>query len=104
MKAHLLVQSPPPKQDEELHPEYYRKTSDYIKGNNRECPETFRVGRIIGIFTRKGSEDIKLRVRKFYRPENTHKGASAGDQSDLNLLYWSSEGRTPAPAFCRSWV
>ena len=27
-----------------------------------------------------------------HRPENTHKGAAAAQQADLNLLYWSSEG------------
>ena len=28
-----------------------------------------------------------------FRPENTHKGAKAGYQTDLNLVYWSSEGQ-----------
>lgn len=27
------------------------------------------------------------------RPENTHKGSSSGHQANLNLLYWSKEGK-----------
>ncbi|XP_006821782.2 DNA (cytosine-5)-methyltransferase 1 [Saccoglossus kowalevskii] len=81
--------------DEEVYPEYYRKTSEYVKGSNIECPEPFRIGRIIKIFTKKSPnklvEEIKLKVVKFYRPENTHKGVTASYTSDLNLLYWSDE-------------
>lgn len=28
-----------------------------------------------------------------FRPENTHKGSSFGHQANLNLLYWSKEGK-----------
>ncbi|XP_064649332.1 DNA (cytosine-5)-methyltransferase PliMCI-like isoform X1 [Lineus longissimus] len=82
--------------DEEEYPELYRK-SDYVKGNNQGTPEPLRIGRINQITVRKGKdkeEDIKLRVTKFYRPENTHKGATAGHQADLNMLYWSDEEST----------
>ena len=79
--------------DESEYPEFYRKTSDYVKGSNLECPEPFRIAQIIHFYTRKGSKDIKLRVRKFYRPENTHKGVVASYQTDLNLLYYSDEGK-----------
>lgn len=27
------------------------------------------------------------------RPENTHKGVTGGYQADLNMVYWSKEGR-----------
>lgn len=59
--------------DEELYPEYYRKSSDYIKGSNLDAPEPFRVGRIKEIFCTKRSNgkaneaDIKLRIYKYYR-------------------------------------
>uniref|UniRef100_W5MKZ4 DNA (cytosine-5)-methyltransferase n=1 Tax=Lepisosteus oculatus TaxID=7918 RepID=W5MKZ4_LEPOC len=83
--------------DEELYPEYYRKSSDYIKGSNLDAPEPFRVGRIKEIFCLKRSNgkpnetEIKLRLYKFYRPENTHKGPKAGYHTDINMLYWSDE-------------
>lgn len=59
--------------DEELYPEHYRKSSDYIKGSNVDAPEPYRIGRIKEIFCAKKSSgkaneaDIKLRVHKFYR-------------------------------------
>lgn len=59
--------------DEDLHPEYYRKSSDYIKGSNLDAPEPFRVGRIKKIFCNRRSDgkpdrmEIKLRLHKFYR-------------------------------------
>ena len=80
-------------QDEELYPEYYRKRSEYIKGSNLECPEPFRIGRISSIFTRKNGDEVKARINKFYRPENTHKGRTSSYQADLNVVYWSDEGR-----------
>ncbi|XP_056678753.1 DNA (cytosine-5)-methyltransferase 1-like [Monodelphis domestica] len=83
--------------DEELYPEYYRKHSEYIKGSNQNAPEPYRIGRIKEIFCSKRSNgkpneaDIKLRVNKFYRPENTHKSMNASHHADINLLYWSDE-------------
>lgn len=46
--------------------------------------------------------DVSVRIAKFYRPENTHRGAMASYQADLNRLYWSEEGKaTPmTPNFC----
>uniref|UniRef100_A0A4W3I946 DNA (cytosine-5)-methyltransferase n=1 Tax=Callorhinchus milii TaxID=7868 RepID=A0A4W3I946_CALMI len=83
--------------DEDLYPEYYRKSSDYIKGSNLDAPDPFRIGRIQEIFCHKRSNgkpneaDIKLRINKYYRPENTHKGLKASYHTDINLLYWSDE-------------
>ncbi|KAK7495817.1 hypothetical protein BaRGS_00013037, partial [Batillaria attramentaria] len=88
------------KVDEEMYPEAYRK-SEYVKGSNDMCPEPFRIARIEQIFSKKSTNtklvnvaELKVRVRKFYRPENTHKGAQASYQSDLNKLYWSDEEAT----------
>ncbi|NXP70768.1 DNMT1 methyltransferase, partial [Ramphastos sulfuratus] len=86
--------------DEELHPEHYRKYSEYIKGSNLDAPEPFRVGRIRDIFCclrpngRPNEADIKLRVSKFYRPENTHRSLKSSYHADINLLYWSDEEAT----------
>ena len=83
--------------DEDRYPEKYRKTS-YIKGSNEEVPEPFRIGRIEEIYVRKGIgskpslEDVRFKVTKFFRPENTHKGKVAGYQADLYLVYYSEEG------------
>lgn len=83
--------------DEDLYPEHYRKYSDYIKGSNLDAPEPYRIGRIKEIFCGKKSNgrpneaDIKIRLNKFYRPENTHKSITASYHADINLLYWSDE-------------
>ncbi|XP_067140282.1 DNA (cytosine-5)-methyltransferase 1-like [Centruroides vittatus] len=81
--------------DEDLYPEFYRK-SEYIKGSNLDAPEPFRIGRIISIYKLcKGKLadkfDIKFKVNKFYRPENTHRQRKANYHLDLNLLYYSEE-------------
>ncbi|XP_019064640.1 DNA (cytosine-5)-methyltransferase 1 [Fukomys damarensis] len=83
--------------DEELYPEHYRKYSDYIKGSNLDAPEPYRIGRIKEIFCPKKSNgkpneaEIKIKLNKFYRPENTHKFTPASYHADINLLYWSDE-------------
>ncbi|XP_023241204.1 DNA (cytosine-5)-methyltransferase 1-like [Centruroides sculpturatus] len=81
--------------DEDLYPEFYRK-SEYIKGSNLDAPEPFRIGRIVNIYKLcKGKLadkfDIKFKVNKFYRPENTHRQRKANYHLDLNLLYYSEE-------------
>lgn len=59
--------------DEDLYPEYYRKSSDYIKGSNLDAPQPFRIGRIKEIFCHRRSNgksdtsEVKLRLYKFYR-------------------------------------
>ncbi|NWW20867.1 DNMT1 methyltransferase, partial [Falcunculus frontatus] len=86
--------------DEELHPEHYRKYSEYIKGSNLDAPDPYRVGRIKSIFCslrsngKPNEADIKLSIYKFYRPENTHKSMKASYHADINLLYWSDEEAT----------
>ncbi|XP_059552850.1 DNA (cytosine-5)-methyltransferase 1 isoform X4 [Myotis daubentonii] len=83
--------------NEDLYPEHYRKYSDYIKGSNLDAPEPYRIGRIREIFCVKKNNgkpnetDIKIRLNKFYRPENTHKSTPASYHTDINLLYWSDE-------------
>ncbi|XP_061469721.1 DNA (cytosine-5)-methyltransferase 1 isoform X5 [Rhineura floridana] len=83
--------------DEELYPEHYRKYSEYIKGSNQDAPEPYRVGQIKAIYCnirssgRPNEAEIKLRVYKLYRPENTHKSVKASYHADINLLYWSAE-------------
>ena len=74
--------------DETVYPEYYRKR-DYVKGNNNDTADPFQVVTIKEILRENG--EVKLRVQMFYRPENTHKGAKAGESAYYNQLYWSEE-------------
>ncbi|XP_066590215.1 DNA (cytosine-5)-methyltransferase 1-like isoform X2 [Prorops nasuta] len=82
--------------DEEMYPEFYRKSSDHVKGSNYDTPEPFHVGYISSIYATTTSKlvapnEIYIRVNKLYRPENTHKGLVLMQQLDLNMLYWSDE-------------
>ncbi|CAK8688847.1 unnamed protein product [Clavelina lepadiformis] len=81
--------------DEDEYPEYYRK-STYVKGSNELVAKPFRIARIISIYcpASSKSDNVKLKVTKFYRPENTHKSLKSTYYSDLNLLYWSDEEAT----------
>lgn len=83
--------------DEEIYPEFYRKSSDHVKGSNENTPKPFCIGYIAGIISRSRDKvvlasDICLRIKKMYRPENTHKDTLLTQQIDLNMVYWSDEG------------
>lgn len=80
-----------------MYPEHYRKSSEHVKGSNVTTPEPFCIGFISSIVTRSrdklvASGDICLRVKKMYRPENTHRDAGLSHQLDLNQIYWTDEG------------
>ena len=74
-----------------MYPEFYRKSSDHVKGSNEETCEPYCIGYISSILKKKSGE-VTLNVNKMYRPENTHRGQTYGQQLDLNLLLWSDEG------------
>lgn len=76
--------------DEDMYPEFYRKSSDHVKGSNEETCEPYCIGYISSILKKKSGE-VTLNVNKMYRPENTHRGQTYGQQLDLNLLLWSDE-------------
>jgi DNA (cytosine-5)-methyltransferase 1 len=84
--------------DENEYPEKYRKVSDYIKGSNSDAPEPFQIAQLCEIYTKSSvskliddEKTVYVKVRMYYRPQNTHKEVSATEQVDLNLLYWSDE-------------
>ncbi|XP_024944997.1 DNA (cytosine-5)-methyltransferase PliMCI isoform X2 [Cephus cinctus] len=84
------------KVDEDMYPEFYRKSSEHVKGSNCDTPEPFHVAYISDIYASTtdklvSANEIYIRVNKLYRPENTHKGASLMEQVDLNMVYWSDE-------------
>ncbi|XP_023289399.1 DNA (cytosine-5)-methyltransferase 1 [Orussus abietinus] len=87
------------KVDEDVYPEFYRKSSEHVKGSNYDTPEPFHIGYITSIFATTTDKvvpasDIWITAKKMYRPENTHKGPSLTQQVDLNVLYWSDEERS----------
>ncbi|XP_065183686.1 DNA (cytosine-5)-methyltransferase 1-like [Sycon ciliatum] len=77
--------------DEELYPEYYRKTWGHIKGSNLESPEPFRIARILQIFSQPDVDTLQVRVQKFYRPENAKLSDAERFAADWNILYSSVE-------------
>ena len=82
--------------DEEKYPEVYRKFNDRVKGSNFDTPEPFNIGYIKSIFSTSKSKlmacvNLQIKVKKLYRPENTHK-SELRFKSDINMLYWSEEG------------
>ncbi|XP_063689168.1 DNA (cytosine-5)-methyltransferase 1-like [Bolinopsis microptera] len=84
------------KVDDEMFPEYYRKT-DYIKGNNDLVPEVFRIGRVVSFSTKQEGLDgssVKVTVKKMYRAENlvgNHGNIEnfCSEAADINLLFYS---------------
>ncbi|KAG5878342.1 hypothetical protein JTB14_023695 [Gonioctena quinquepunctata] len=78
--------------EEILYPEYYRKKSDNIKGSNNDTPEPFVIGMIEEIIKQKN--DIKVKVKMFFRPENTRSSVFSSHVKDLNYLYYSDEEAT----------
>ncbi|XP_052746460.1 DNA (cytosine-5)-methyltransferase 1 isoform X2 [Bicyclus anynana] len=82
------------KVDEEMYPEYYRKSDNYLRGSNINTRKPFCVGYIDAV-TAAGygplvpPHKIYLRVNMLYRPENTT--SKFPHQEDLNVVYWSDK-------------
>ena len=96
---HTFSKTKKGKVDEDMYPEYYRKSSDHVKGSNYDTPEPFHIGYINAIYATTNnklvaSSDIWIKINKMYRPENTHKGLTLMQQVDLNMVYWSDEGNS----------
>lgn len=100
---HILTyqEAPKPKKDtvdEEMYPEFYRKCTDHVKGSNQDTPEPFHIGYINAIYASTtdllvSPADIYIKVNRMYRPENTHRDSTLMELADLNMVYWSDEGR-----------
>ncbi|XP_050350712.1 DNA (cytosine-5)-methyltransferase 1-like isoform X2 [Nymphalis io] len=82
------------KVDEDIYPEYYRKSDNYLRGSNIDTGEPFCVGYVAAI-TAAGEgplvvpQDIYIKVNVLYRPENT--SSRFPHHEDLNVVYWSDE-------------
>lgn len=80
--------------DEDMYPEYYRKSDTNLRGSNVDTGEPFCVGYIAAVTARGDGplvvpQDIYLKVHVLYRPENT--SSRFPQHEDLNLVYWSDE-------------
>ncbi|XP_047533015.1 DNA (cytosine-5)-methyltransferase 1-like [Vanessa atalanta] len=82
------------KVDEDIYPEYYRKSDNYLRGSNIDTGEPFCVGYVAAI-TAAGEgplvvpQDIYIKAKVLYRPENT--SSRFPHHEDLNVVYWSDE-------------
>ncbi len=78
--------------DEEKYPEFFRKT-ERVKGSNEALSKPFGIGIVVQIMSqgREGRKNLKLRVRKMYRPENTCLTQEEAFAKDLNLVFWSDD-------------
>ncbi|XP_049873328.1 DNA (cytosine-5)-methyltransferase PliMCI-like isoform X2 [Pectinophora gossypiella] len=82
------------KVDEDVYPEYYRKSDSNLRGSNVDTGEPFCLGYIAAI-TAAGDgplivpQDIYIKVNVLYRPENTF--SRFPQHEDLNVVYWSDE-------------
>ncbi|XP_072949109.1 DNA (cytosine-5)-methyltransferase PliMCI-like [Epargyreus clarus] len=80
--------------DEDIYPEYYRKSDNNLRGSNVDTGEPFCVGHIAAV-TAAGEgplispQDIYVKVNILYRPENTT--SRFPQHEDLNVVYWSDE-------------
>ncbi|PZC79547.1 hypothetical protein B5X24_HaOG216212 [Helicoverpa armigera] len=84
------------KVDEDVYPEYYRKSDNNLRGSNIDTGEPFCVGYVAAV-TAVGEgplivpQDIYLKVNVLYRPENTT--SRFPQHEDVNVVYWSEEIR-----------
>lgn len=84
------------KVDEDMFPEYYRKSDNNLRGSNIDTGEPFCVAYIAAV-TAIGDgplivpQDIYLKVNVLYRPENTKNRFP--QHEDVNVVYWSDEMR-----------
>eukprot|EP00095_Tigriopus_kingsejongensis_P009171 maker-scaffold145_size311916-snap-gene-0.17 protein:Tk09171 transcript:maker-scaffold145_size311916-snap-gene-0.17-mRNA-1 annotation:"dna (cytosine-5)-methyltransferase -like" len=80
------------KRDPTKYPEYYRFKGLHVKGSTDLTPEPFRICVIESIHPKHSSgRAFGLRVRKIYRPENTHFGERLSHASDINYVLYSDE-------------
>lgn len=84
------------KVDEDVYPEYYRKSDNNLRGSNVDTGEPFCVGYIAAVSAVGDGplivpQDIYLKVNILYRPENTN--SRFPQHEDVNVVYWSEEIR-----------
>ncbi len=88
--------------DRNVFTEYYRFDGSRAGEAAEQLPDPFLLAVVEGITQATPLSEVKLRVRKLYRPENVYPGAvGAPDhvhRSDFNLVYWSQDFFEDVPA------
>ncbi|XP_023248087.1 DNA (cytosine-5)-methyltransferase PliMCI [Copidosoma floridanum] len=75
--------------DDKKYTESYRIKKIPVKELQHEILPILDIGFITELFSM--DDKIFMRVKKFYRPENTHDGKNLIKKSNLNQLFWSEE-------------
>lgn len=99
MPNEMLAPKVTPKQkvsvDNRVYTEYYRHlNSTYIKGSNAHTALPFRIGvieKIIEEIREDGEANVKLKVRKIFRIENTHYSRDVIYGFDIHKVFWSND-------------
>ena len=78
--------------DARLYPEMYRKTHN-PKGSNDEAKSPFDIGIILEVYTpmKNVRDNVRVRVRRLYRPYQIKMSAQQVFTKDANLVYWSED-------------
>ena len=74
--------------DPKMYPEHWRKP-DVYEGDHHDTWDPFQVVRLEEIV--KDGPHVYIRVRKLYRPEDTHLNNEEARAQPLTALYWSNE-------------
>lgn len=45
-----------------MYPEYYRKSSDHVKGSNEMTPDPFKIARILYITSKNTGDDLSFNI------------------------------------------
>ena len=79
---------PKQKVDPVMYPEHQRKL-DVYEGDNSDAWELFQIVRLEQIVST--GRDLYIRVRKLYRPHDTHMTHEEARTKSLTVLYWTDE-------------
>ena len=77
-----------PKVDPNVYPENWRKP-DVYEGDHNDTWDPFQVVRLEEVVSR--GREVYIRVRKLYRPHDTHLAHEEARTRPLTLLYWTEE-------------
>ena len=74
--------------DSKMYPEHWRKPAEY-KGDHVDTWQPFQIVRLEQVV--KTRKEFFIRVRKLYRPHDTHLSHEEARTKPYSLLYWSEE-------------
>ena len=87
-KVQVPESYPKEKVDPIIYPEHWRKPDVYRSDHHNTCEpyQIVRLEQIVG----KG-RNLHIRVRKMYRPHDTHLSIEEARKKPLTVLYWTDE-------------